>query len=124
MDRAELIRHIEQRYEVSPEYLWPELHPDAAVFRCPGNGKWFGLMMRVRGEKIGLSGPEAGQYFDLLVVKNDPDVIGLLLGKNGYYPAYHMNKRHWISVHLGGPISAREVCDLMADSSLMVCNSK
>lgn len=121
MNREELIRRIERRHGVSPEYLWPETNPDAAVFRCADNGKWFGLLMRVRGEKIGLSGDGAARYRDLLVLKNDPDVIGLLLGKNGYYPAYHMNKQHWISVELGGLVADREVCDLVADSALMVC---
>ncbi|KQB85621.1 MmcQ/YjbR family DNA-binding protein [Corynebacterium oculi] len=124
MERAELIRHMEQRYGVAPEYLWPEAYPSGAVFRCPGNGKWCGLLMRVRGEKIGLGGPKGVLHFDLLVVKNDPDVIGLLLSKDGFYPAYHMNKRHWISVHLDGPVSAREVRDLVADSFLLVCDKK
>ncbi|MBC3185584.1 MmcQ/YjbR family DNA-binding protein [Corynebacterium sp. zg-331] len=120
MDRAEVVQHVWQRYGVSPEYLWPETNLSGAVFRCPSNGKWFGLMIEARGDKIGLRGAAEAARHDLLVVKNDPDVVSFLLAQSGYCPTYHMNKRHWISVRLGGPVEAREVCDLMADSFLMV----
>ncbi|WP_316378062.1 MmcQ/YjbR family DNA-binding protein, partial [Enterococcus faecium] len=33
-------------------------------------------------------------------LKVDPELGGILRGKEGYFPAYHMNKEHWISIDL------------------------
>nr|WP_242543304.1 MULTISPECIES: MmcQ/YjbR family DNA-binding protein [unclassified Enterococcus] len=34
----------------------------------------------------------------------------------GYYPAYHMNKNHWISVALNGAVEEKQVVYLLKDS--------
>jgi predicted DNA-binding protein (MmcQ/YjbR family) len=36
-------------------------------------------------------------------------------------PAYHMNKEHWVSVILSGPLSADEIHELLADSHELTC---
>ena len=33
--------------------------------------------------------------------------------KEGYLPAYHMNKSHWISILLGGAVEAEEIKNLL-----------
>lgn len=40
------------------------------------------------------------RIIDILDLKVDPELGGILRGKEGYFPAYHMNKEHWISVDL------------------------
>lgn len=35
-------------------------------------------------------------------------------------PGYHMNKRHWITLHAGGSIDRQLVDDLVTDSYLLV----
>ncbi|WP_265492644.1 MmcQ/YjbR family DNA-binding protein [Klebsiella pneumoniae] len=36
--------------------------------------------------------------------------------KEGILPAYHMNKEHWVSVVLAGPVTPSEIHELLAES--------
>lgn len=71
--------------------------PDATAFRHPGNKKWFALMMEVPAVKLGsnISG-----MVTVVNAKCDAALQSLLLQQKGFYPAYHMNKQHWISAVL------------------------
>ncbi|WP_410678259.1 MmcQ/YjbR family DNA-binding protein [Avibacterium paragallinarum] len=88
--------HINQQYGVQPEYLWAKF-PEFAVFRHSNNRKWFAILMNVAANKIGLA-----QHYPIWIanLKAQPETIGSLRMMQGIYPAYHMNKEHWISVHL------------------------
>jgi predicted DNA-binding protein (MmcQ/YjbR family) len=71
---------------------------ETTVFRHGEGGKWFGLLMRVEKNRVGLTGE--GKV-DVLNLKCDPEesfIVREMYG--GIVPAYHMNKRHWISVIL------------------------
>lgn len=72
---------------------------ETVVFRHGEGGKWFGLLMRVEKSRVGLEGEGKA---DVLNLKCDPDE-GFIVRElyEGIIPAYHMNKRHWISVLLG-----------------------
>ena len=37
---------------------------------------------------------------DVVNLKCEPDLIPNLINEKGIYPAYHMNKCHWISVDI------------------------
>ena len=63
---------------------------------------------------------------DILSVVNfkcDPILIGSLLDKEGYFPAYHMNKTSWITVALDGSVPDDEV-KLLLDMSFEATASK
>ena len=74
------------------------------VFR--GTQKWFGLLMSVSPQSLRISGDAR---IDILNVKCDPLLIGSLRLKPGFFPAYHMNKRHWITIRLDGSVSFGEL---------------
>ena len=97
MTRQELFTWIRQQYGTEPEYPW---HDWNAVLRHNDNNKWYGVVLEVSADKLGL--PEAG-IIDVLNVKSDPLLIGSLRGQDGYFPAYHMNKEKWLSIQLGKP---------------------
>lgn len=47
---------------------------------------------------------------DILNVKCNPSVIASLLeAEPGFYPAYHMNKKNWISILLDDSVSAQKI---------------
>ena len=75
---------------------------DTTVFRHGEGGKWFGLVMNVEKSRVGL--PGEGKV-DVLNLKCDPEE-GFIVREmyEGIIPAYHMNKRHWISVLLIGSV--------------------
>ena len=55
MTRQELFTWIRQQYGIEPEYPW---HDWNAVLRHNDNNKWYGVVLEVSADKLGL--PEAG----------------------------------------------------------------
>ena len=49
-------------------------------------------------------------------VKVSKDEIGNLLKKDGIYPAYHMNKRNWISILLNDTLKDTEIMNRIEES--------
>lgn len=108
MTRQELFDWVQQQYGTAPEYPW---HDWNAVLRRKDNDKWYGVVLEVACEKLGLTGDG---IVDVLNLKSDPMLIGSLRGQDGYFPAYHMNKEKWISVLLGKPELDDSIKDLLA----------
>lgn len=102
--RGEILQFVKNTYNTEPEYPW-QRSPESAVLRHR-NGKWYGLIMPVPREKLGL--PEDG-ISDVLNVKCDPLMLGSVLLQKGFFPAYHMNKENWISILLDGSVPAERV---------------
>lgn len=48
-------------------------------------------------KRLGISSEEE---VDVMNVKSYPELIGSLRFSEGFFPAYHMNKTHWITVLL------------------------
>lgn len=96
-----------------------------AVLRHNDNNKWYGVVLEVSADKLGL--PEAG-IIDVLNVKSDPLLIGSFCRQDGFFPAYHMNKEKWISIQLCKPELDNAIKDLLSLSheltALKKCNSK
>ena len=95
MERIELENYIWDEYGVTAEYLW-EKSPSFAVFRHDSNNKWFAVLMRIDKRKLGIL--EDGEI-DVLNVKRSPSLF-LQTYEKGIFPAYHMNKEHWISISI------------------------
>ena len=103
-DRAAVLAFASDNYGTKPDYPWEDT-PDCAVLRCP-NGKWYGLIMPVSKAKLGL--PDS-TVCDMLNVKCDPLMLGSMLKQTGFFPAYHMNKQHWMTILLDGSVAAERV---------------
>ena len=108
MARQELFTWIHQQYGTEPEY---PRHDWNAVLRHNDNNKWYGVVLEVSADKLGL--PKAG-IVDVLNVKSDPLLIGSLRRQDGYFPAYHMNKEKWLSIQLGKPELDDAIKDLLS----------
>lgn len=112
MNRQEVIDYIAGELGAAPERLWTA-YPDYLVFRSQRSGKWFAIIMDIERAKLGL--PGEGKI-DVMNLKCDPAFIGSLLCGEGYRPAYHMNKKHWVSVLLDGSAPADEIRSLLGIS--------
>ncbi len=84
--KKEILDYVLHTYGTSPDYPWKT--PDF-VLRHNDNRKWYGVMLEVRKESMGLHG--TGQI-EILNVKCDPDMAGFLVSGKGILPGYHMNK--------------------------------
>ena len=109
MKRSELFVHIADLYGAEPEYLWRSA-PNYAVFRHGENRKWFGIVMDVPAARLGLEGEGV---IDILNVKVDPEDALVLRLADGILPAYHMNKKNWVSVVLEGGIPSDMLLGLL-----------
>lgn len=99
MKRSEVIKIISETYSVDAEYLWDgETH---AVFRHPVSNKWFGIIMEVKKKNLHIECCEKScETEDVMNVKVNPILIEDLLHEETFLPAYHMNKKYWVSIRL------------------------
>lgn len=107
--KGELFAYIRETYGVDPDYPW-ESDPASAVFRHQNNRKWFALYMEPSGDKLGLG---TTALTKIITIKCDPLFIGSLRSEPGILPAYHMNKEHWCTILLGGPLPKNALFHLL-----------
>ena len=113
MMREELLVYVQKKYKVDPEYLWSRF-PEYAIFRHSDNKKWFGLVMNVRKEKLGLDGEDT---VDILNVKlSDPLLVDMLIQQPGYMRGSHISRGNWVSILLDGSVTFEEICDWLNES--------
>ena len=108
--KEKLFKYIKKEYGAEPEYLWARF-PDYAVFRHDDNKKWFSLVASVPYEKIGLE--SEGEVCIMNVKIDDPVFMDTLLLQTGFFPAYHMNKKNWISVLLDGTVPLKDIYSII-----------
>ena len=105
-----IMTQVQEKYGNQLEYLW-EKSPDTAVLRHEGNQKWYAVWMKISWNKL-----EKGREGQVEAVNLKHDQVADLLSKKGIYPAFHMNKRYWISVALDDTLSDEEVLELIERS--------
>ena len=98
MNREKLAKYILETYGTKPDFPWKD-ETDYAVFRHQTNRKWYALIMRIPEDRLGRDGRAP---IDVVNLKCETALIGSMLSEPGIYPAYHMNKDHWITAALGG----------------------
>mgnify|MGYP000133268167 FL=1 len=108
LKREEIYEYVKKQYGTVPEYLWKE-SPESAVLRHK-NGKWYAVLMQVEKSRLGLEGDTK---VDILDVKCDADMVGLLTQTYGFLPGYHMNKKYWITMLLDGTVSEAKILDFL-----------
>ena len=102
-----IMTKVQEKYGNQLEYLW-EKSPDTAVLRHEDNKKWYAVLMRIPWDKL-----EKGREGLVEAVNLKHDQVADLLSKKGIYPAFHMNKRYWISLTLDDSLSDDDVLDLL-----------
>ena len=107
MTRQEIFEWVKRRYHTVPDYPWSD---DNAVLRHGDSKKWYGLIMEIGRDKLGLDGEDTA---DIMNLKCEPLLIGSLRERDGFHPAYHMNKDQWLSVRLDGSVPDDEFKNLI-----------
>ena len=112
---SRLQEYVAKTYGGRLEYLWENssknsnLH--AGVFRHQDTKKWYGIFMTIDWSKFenGKTGP-----IEVLNVKNNQ--VANLHKKAGIYPAFHMNKKYWLSLPLDDTLTDTELFSLLDKS--------
>ena len=110
-----------ETYGDTPEFLWPNI-PSYAAFRLKGTKKWYAVMGAVPRNKVDPAGEAAS--VEVVNVKADGGEIQEILSAKGYYPAFHMNKKCWVSIILDDTLSDGEIRGRIADSHERVKEGK
>ena len=111
MTKQEFFELCSSSYLTSPDYPFDEDF-ETAVFRHSDNRKWYAIVMRVSRRKFGL---ESDEVIDVVNLKLPTEMFGSFGAADGVYPAYHMNKLHWISVLL--PDAPEDVVKFLVNAS-------
>lgn len=96
MTKQEFLEYCLEAYGTEPDYPFDEDF-QTAVLRHGDNRKWYAIVMRVSRQKFGFASDEV---IDVVNLKLPTEMFGSFGAEDGVYPAYHMNKLHWISVLL------------------------
>lgn len=96
---------IAARYGDEPEFLW-EKYSGYGVFRNKSSQKWYAAILNI--DKSKLVDGENGEV-EVLNVKLGSEHVPQYLQKAGFYTAYHMDKKHWVSILLDGSVTDEEL---------------
>ena len=106
-----ITKYINNKYLDKPEFLWPKF-PGYGVFRNKNNNKWYGIIMNIDSSKLENTTGEV----EIINIKLKEEKIKKLLKIKGFYKAYHMNKKDWISIILNDTLKDNEIISLIDES--------
>ena len=118
MTKQMFFSYCESAFGVSPDYPF-EGDSGTAVLRHADNRKWFAIVMQVPRRKFGL---DSDGTVDVVNLKLPVEMFGSFGEAEGVYPAYHMNKLHWVSVLL--PYASDDTVGFLADVSFGLTKSR
>ena len=108
-----LYAYAKEKYGDELEFLW-EKSPKNAILRKKKNKKWYAVFCIINKTKLGLK--EDG-LIEIVNLKLDPQDVLAFVDNKKCFKAWHMNKKHWISVLLeGDTLSLQELCEFMDQS--------
>ena len=122
MDRESTEQFIHENFGgILADQPWDDL-PEYTVFRHADNHKWFALVATVSYATLAKQNParfsrlsnlNLSDPVNFINLKSDPDLIEEATKLDGILPAYHMNKRHWLTVLLDGSCEPEKVKHLI-----------
>ena len=117
MTKQEFFELCSSSYLTSPDYPFDEDF-ETAVLRHADNKKWYAIALRVSRRKFGF---DSDEVIDVVNLKLPTEMFGSFGAADGVYPAYHMNKLHWISVLL--PDASRDIVAFLVNASFEATRS-
>lgn len=114
----EISNYIKRKYKINPEFLWKD---NNGVFRNKINKKWFAIIQNISKNKLDSNYPD--EDIEIINLKLDEQMIDNLLNEKGFYKAYHMNKKYWITIILDNSID-KEIIYSLIDLSFNNINKK
>ena len=110
--KLRLMEYCERKFGTEPEAPWED-SPDAYTFKTAKRNKWYALFMTIPYKSLGLVAKGA---LDVVNIKLPPEKVLDLIDRVHFYPAYHMNKKHWITIVLDKEVDEPLVQQLLEES--------
>ena len=96
MTKQEFLSFCEKTYGTTPDLPFSNDFITTTL-RHEDNKKWYAIVMLLSRKKFGFDSEEK---IDVVNLKLPLELFGAFTKEEGVYPAYHMNKKHWISILL------------------------
>lgn len=113
--RKLLLDYVKGKYGTIPEEPWED--NNHATIKTSNSKKWYGIFISIPYKTLGL---ERNGKIDILNVKLNPELIESLIDKKHFFPAYHMNKKYWITILLDSDMDMDLVKSLIDESFKLV----
>ncbi len=107
-----LIDYVRNTYGDELEFLWDKF-PDNAIWRRKDNRKWYGAILTVQRNKLGMNCDEFAEVIDLRIQQDKMEEV---LQNEHYYPGWHMNKKSWYTIVLDDGVPDNEICKRLDES--------
>lgn len=113
-----LVEHVKATYGLAPAHPFKR-HPEIIGFKVPTVDKLFGIFLPVDYCRLDKTSSRTDQVL-VLNLKGQPDQILGRIDNCRYFPAYHMNKKHWFSLLLDAQTDWDQLTSLLAESYRLV----
>lgn len=104
-------------YHVAPDFPWTKTSASYGVFRHQDTRKWFALIMDLRRRMV--DGSESSDIVNVINLKIHPEDGQAMRALSGVYPAYHMNRYHWVSIILDDSLTDSDILEMIETSYLL-----
>ena len=118
MTKQDLLEYCFNTYGTSPDYPFDE-DIQTVVLRHADSRKWYAIVMRVSRCKFGF---DSDEVIDVVNLKLPTEMFRSFGAADGVYPAYHMNKLHWVSMLL--PDASDETIQFLVNVSFEAIKDK
>ena len=105
----EIVDYVKNKYGDELEFLW-EKSPKTAVVRRKSTKKWYAVILTISKRKLNL---DSDELIEIINLHNSPEEIEKLIDNKRYFPAYHMNKKHWCTICLDGAVELEKIYRLI-----------
>lgn len=107
-----VIEFVKKEYGGELEFLWEKFSNNAIVRRAD-NKKWYVLFIKIPAKKLGIKDDKDVEVID---IRMSEDKIKTLINNKVFFPAYHMNKKHWVTILMDGSLPIDKIKKLIDES--------
>lgn len=118
--KAQLLDYVFNKYGTVPESPWDYLE-QYHTLNTAKRHKWYGLFMFIPYKYLGI---EKEGKINVLNLKVKTEDISALIDNVHFFPAYHMNKKYWITILLDREVDIERIKTLLDDSYNIVESNK
>ncbi|GAA5787419.1 MmcQ/YjbR family DNA-binding protein [Chitiniphilus shinanonensis] len=111
----QVIRYVRETYQDELQFLWQKF-PENAIFRRKDNAKWYAALLVLQKKKLGL---DEDATIDIIDLRAAPEDIEALVDGEKYFPGFHMNKKHWLTICLDGSVPIEEILRRIDESFVL-----
>lgn len=114
--KTQIMQWLTDTYGTIPEMTWED-SPTYFTFKTAKTDKWYALFMDIAPKCLSLEGDAPVQVVNL---KADAEDVKNAVDNLHVFPAYHMNKQHWLTVLLNASTDVTQLKNLLAKSYVLV----